>query len=102
MFNYLALFIVNITEANQIENIDEQKRSQQQRHSFSRSAPDNIVIINNLTIINGGLDIANESLRMYTEFIENALKFNMNTMRMMAWNNPFLNYLAQPKLDNKE
>jgi hypothetical protein len=88
-----------MTEANQIENKDEQQLSQPQRHSFSRSAPDNIVIINNLTIINGGLDIVNESLRMYTELMENALKFNMNAVRM-AWN-PFLN-LTQPKLENKE
>jgi hypothetical protein len=88
-----------MTEANQIENRDEQRPSQPQRHSFSRSATDNIVIINNLTIINGGLDVINESLRRYTEFMENALKINMNAMRM-AWN-PFLN-LDQPKLDNKE
>jgi hypothetical protein len=89
-----------MTEANQVENRDEQQRSQLQRHnSFSRSAPDNIVIINNLTIINGGLDVVNESLRMYTEFMEYALKFNANAMRL-AWN-PFLN-LVQPKLDNKE
>jgi hypothetical protein len=87
-----------MTEANQTENRDEQQPSQP--HIFSRSAPDNIVIINNLTIINGGLDVANESLRMYTEFMENVIRFNMNAMRM-TWNNPFLN-LAQPKLDNKE
>jgi hypothetical protein len=91
-----------MTEANQIENRDEQQLSQPQRHnSFSQSSPDNIVIINNLTIINGSLDVANEIIRMYTEFMENALKFNMNAMRM-AWNNPFLNNLTQPKLENKE
>jgi hypothetical protein len=33
--------LLNMIEANQIENRDEQKRSQQ-RHIFSRSAPDNI------------------------------------------------------------
>jgi hypothetical protein len=94
--------LLNMTEANQIENRDEQQISEPQRHNnFSRSAPDNIVIINNLTIINGGLDVANESLRMYTEFMENVIKFNINAMRM-AWNNPFLNNLAQPKLDNKK
>jgi hypothetical protein len=88
-----------MTEANQIENGDEQQPSQPQRHnSFSRSAPDNIVIINNLTIING-LDIANESLRRYTEFMEDVIRFNMNAMRM-AWN-PVLN-LTQFKLENKE
>jgi hypothetical protein len=85
-----------MTELNQIENKDEQQLSQTQRHSFSRSAPDNIVIINNLRIINGGLDIVNERLRMYTELIENAIRFNMNAMRMAR------NNLAQPKLDNKE
>jgi hypothetical protein len=90
-----------MTEANQIENRDEQRPSQPQRHSFSRSAPDNIVIINNLTIINGGLDVINESLRRYTEFMDNAITFNMNAMRV-AWNNPFLNNLAQPKLGNKK
>jgi hypothetical protein len=91
-----------MTEANQIENRDEQQPSQPQRYSFSRPAPDNIVIINNLTIINGGLDVANESLRMYTELMENIIRFNMNAMIRMAWNNPFLNNLAQPKLDNKK
>jgi hypothetical protein len=85
-----------MTEANQIGNRDEQ---QPQRHSFSRPAPDNIVIINNLTIING-LDIAKESIRMYTEFMENVMRFNMDAMKM-AWNNPFLNP-TQPKLENKE
>jgi hypothetical protein len=91
-----------MTEANQIENRDEQQLSQPQRHnSFSQSSPDNIVIINNLTIINGSLDVANEIIRMYTEFMVNALKFNMNAMRI-AWNNPFLNNLTQPKLENKE
>jgi hypothetical protein len=85
-----------MTELNQIENKDEQQLSQTQRHSFSRSAPDNILIINNLRIINGGLDIVNERLRMYTELIENAIRFNMNAMRMAR------NNLAQPKLDNKE
>jgi len=80
-----------MTEADQIEeNRDELQQSQPQRHSFSRSAPDNIVIINNLTIINGGLDVVNEGLRRYAEFMENALKFNINAMRMMAWNNLFL------------
>jgi hypothetical protein len=88
-----------MTEGNQIENRDEQQPSQPQRHnSLSQSAPDNIVIINNLTIING-LDVANESLRRYTEFMENVIRLNMNAMRM-AWN-PFLN-LTQPKLENKE
>ena len=88
-----------MTEANQIENRDEQRPSQPQRHNnFSRSVPDNIVIINNLTIING-LDIANESLRRYTEFMEDVIRFNMNAMRM-AWN-PVLN-LTQFKLENKE
>jgi hypothetical protein len=95
MFNKLS----SRQEANQIENRDEQRPPQPQRHSFSRSAPDNIVIINNLTIINGGLDVANESLKMYTEFMENVIRFNMNAMRV-AWN-PFLN-LSQPKLENKE
>ncbi|HEY9387852.1 MAG TPA: hypothetical protein VIP70_12495 [Nitrososphaeraceae archaeon] len=33
--------------------------------------------------------------------MENAIRFNMNAMRM-AWNNPFLNNLTQPKLENKE
>ncbi|MDQ4066199.1 MAG: hypothetical protein M3114_01270 [Thermoproteota archaeon] len=89
-------------EANRIGNRDNQQPSQQQpqRHSFSRSAPENIVIINNLTIING-LDIANESIRMYTEFMENVKRFNMNAMSMAWNNNPFLN-LTQPKLENKE
>ncbi len=91
-----------MTEIDRIEeNRDELQQRQPQKHSFSRSAPDNIVIINNLTIINGGLDIVNESLRKYAEFMENVLKFNMNAVRMMAWNNPFLNP-AQLKLDNKE
>jgi hypothetical protein len=91
-----------MTEANQIEeNRDELQQSQLWKNSFSRSAPDNIVIINNLTIINGGLDIVNEGLRRYAEFMENALKFNMNAIRMMTWNNPFLNP-AQLKLVNKE
>lgn len=89
-------------ETNQIGNKDEQQPSQSQRHSFLRSAPENMVIINNLTIINGGLDVANESLRMYNEFMENVIRFNMNAMRM-AWNsNPFLNLTPQPKLENKE
>jgi hypothetical protein len=92
-----------MTEANQIENRDEQRPSQPQRHNnFSRSVPDNIVIINNLTIINGGLDVINESLRRYTEFMENAIRFNMNAMRVAWNNNPFLNNLPQPKLDNKK
>jgi hypothetical protein len=89
-------------EANEIGNRDKQQLLQQpQRHSFSRSALENIVIINNLTIING-LDVANESLRMYTEFMENVIRFNMNAMKMV-WNNnnPFFN-LTQPKLENKE
>jgi hypothetical protein len=91
-----------MTEANQIENRDDQQPSQQpQRHSFSRSAPENIVIINNLTIINGLADVANESVRMYTEFMENIIRFNMNAMSMAWNNNPFLN-LTQPKLENKE
>jgi hypothetical protein len=54
------------------------------------------IVDNNLRIINGGLDIVNERLRMYTELIENAIRFNMNAMRMAR------NNLAQPKLDNKE
>jgi hypothetical protein len=34
---------------------------------------------------------------MCTEFMENIIRFNMNAMRM-AWNNPFLNNLAQPDI----
>jgi hypothetical protein len=34
--------------------------------------------------------------------MENAIRFNMNAMRMAWNNNPFLNNLPQPKLDNKK
>jgi hypothetical protein len=45
------------------------------------------------------MDIANESLKQYSELMENAINFNVNAMRML-WN-PFLN-LSQPKLENKK
>jgi len=44
------------------------------------------------------MDIANESLKQYSELMENAIKFNVNAMRIF-WN-PFLN--SEPKLDDKK
>ena len=45
------------------------------------------------------MDIANESLKHYSELMENAINFNVNAMKMF-WN-PFLNP-SKPKLDSKE
>jgi hypothetical protein len=79
----------------QIENSDQHQSGKLQEQ---RSAPDNVVIINYQIIING-MDIANESLKQYSEIMENVIKFNVNAMRML-WN-PF-SYLSQPKLDSKK
>jgi hypothetical protein len=46
-------------------------------------SPDNNVVVNvNHQIIVNGMDVANESLKMYCEFIENIIKFNANIIRM--------------------
>jgi hypothetical protein len=42
---------------------------------------DNVVIINYQIIING-MDLANESLKQYSELMENAIKFDVNAVRM--------------------
>jgi hypothetical protein len=81
----------------EIENNIDEHRSRNKLQE-QRSAPDNVVIINYQIIING-MDIANESLKHYSELMENAINFNVNAMKMF-WN-PFLNP-SKPKLDSKE
>jgi hypothetical protein len=56
------------------------------------------VIVNNQIIING-LDMANESLKVYSEFIENIIRFNVNMMKV-AWN-PFFLPAMRPQLKNE-
>jgi hypothetical protein len=46
-----------------------------------RSVADNVVIINYQIIINE-VDLANESLKQYSELMENAIKFDVNAVRM--------------------
>ena len=80
----------------EIENNIDEHRSRNKLQE-QRSAPDNVVIINYQIIING-MDIANESLKHYSELMENAINFNVNAMKMF-WN-PFLNP-SQPKLGDR-
>ena len=88
--------LLSMSGEREIENNTDQR--QLRKLQEQRSAPDNVVIINYQIIING-MDIANESLKQYSELMENAINFNVNAMRML-WN-PFLN-LSQPKLENKK
>ena len=75
----------------EIENNIDEHRSRNKLQE-QRSAPDNVVIINYQIIING-MDIANESLKHYSELMENAINFNVNAMKMF-WD-PFLIHLSQ-------
>ena len=70
-----------------------------QKNKISRSAPDNVVIVNFQVIVNG-IDIANESLRRYSEFLESMTNFNLNAMKKV-WN-PFLINPLYPGLDDKK
>ncbi len=80
-----------------VEKIEEMDHTQ--KLNSSRSAPDNVVIINFQIIING-IDVANETLKKYSEFMENLTKFNLNAMKGV-WN-PFLTNPFYPRLDDKE
>jgi hypothetical protein len=65
----------------------------------SRLGPDINVVINlNYQIITNGLDVSNEGLKMYNEFL-NLARSNINVMRMI-WN-PFLNF-GLPNMEKKE
>lgn len=70
-----------------------------QKIKTSRSAPDNVVIVNFQVIING-IDIANETLKKYSEFLESMTNFNLNAMKNV-WN-PFLINPLYPRLDDKK
>jgi hypothetical protein len=64
----------------------------------SRLGPDINVVINLNYQIGCGLDVSNEALKMYNEFL-NLVRLNLNAMSMV-WN-PFLNFVP-PKIENKE
>jgi hypothetical protein len=85
-----------VEDADKIENLDHQ-----QRPRLSRSGPENNVLIVNFQIIMiNGMDVANETLRKYSEFLENVTKFNLNAMETV-WN-PFLPYPFYPRLEDKK
>jgi hypothetical protein len=70
-----------------------------QKNKTPRSAPDNVVIVNFQIIVNG-IDIANETLKRYSEFLESMTNFNLNAMKNV-WN-PFLINPLYPRLDDKK
>jgi hypothetical protein len=82
---------------DKLEKIE--KTDHTQKLDSSRSAPDNVVIINFQVIING-IDIAKEALKRYSEFLENMAKFNLDAMRGV-WN-PFLTNPFYPRFDDKK
>jgi hypothetical protein len=84
-----------VEDADKIETLDHQ-----QRPRLSRSGPENNVVIVNFQIIINGMDVANEALRTYSEFLENVTKFNLNIMKTI-WN-PFLPYPFYPRLEDKK
>jgi hypothetical protein len=59
--------LLSMSEEREIEKTDQHQSGKVQEQ---RSAPDNVVIINYQIIING-MDIANESLKQYSELMEN-------------------------------
>ncbi|MDF0681207.1 MAG: hypothetical protein P0116_09605 [Candidatus Nitrosocosmicus sp.] len=59
-----------------MENLDKQHKPR-----TSQSGSDNNVIIINFQIIINGIDITNETLRKYSEFLENITTFNLNAMK---------------------
>ena len=86
--------ILNVDEADKIENLDQQQRSRP-----SQSGTENNVLIVNIQININGMDFANETLKKSNEFLENVTKFNLNAMKIL-WN-PFLPYPFYPRLDDK-
>ena len=62
-------------ETNKVENVNEQQRS----HLSSQATPGNIVLVNFQMII--WMDIANETPKKYSEFLENMTNFNLSSMK---------------------
>jgi hypothetical protein len=92
---YDSYLISAVEDADKIETLDHQPRPR-----LSRSGPENNVVIVNFQIIINGMDVANEALRTYSEFLENVTKFNLNIMKTV-WN-PFLPYPFYPRLEDKK
>lgn len=89
---YLVWFVEG---SDNMENLDKQHKPR-----TSQSGSDNNVIIINFQIIINGIDIANETLRKYSEFLENITTFNLNAMKTVS--NPFLPYPFYPRLEDKK